>query len=44
MAAMLHQSQRGGGGFDTLSNQLKVERFSKPDDRADDRQIAGVGA
>ena len=41
---MLHQSQCGGGGFDALGNQLKVECFGQSDDGADNREIVGVGA
>jgi len=41
---MLHQSDCGGGVFDALGNQLKVERFSQSDDRANNRQIVGVSA
>ena len=41
---MLHQSLCCGSGFDALCNQLKVECFSQPDDRADNRQIVGIGA
>ena len=41
---MLQQSYCGRGGFDTLGHQLEAERFSQSDDRADNREIVGVGA
>jgi len=31
VASIPHQSQCGGGDFDALDNQLKVERFGKSD-------------
>ena len=41
---MPHQRQRGGGCLHSLGDHLQSERLAKPNDRSNDRQIAGTSA
>src|SRR6516162_8848119 len=44
MTSVLHQSQCGGGCLDPFSDHLQAEGVGESDDRADNGQVAGVGA
>src|ERR1700690_831403 len=41
---MVYQSLCGSRRLNAFSDQLQAEGFSEPDDGANDRQVAGVGA